>query len=80
MVEPKFDVGDMIELIPSSFQDDWLEGTGLIIDIADNQYVIEMFNLSKTMRKNLSTIVFGQSRLQLPVDKADERGYFKLKD
>ncbi len=76
-VEPKFDVGDLIELIPSAFDGDWMEGKGLIVGIEDNNYIIEMFVLSKTMRKNLALIDFGPSRLNLPVDKADEKGYFK---
>lgn len=77
-MQAKFDVGDMIELVPEAFPDDWYEGIGLIMSLEDNQYTVLIFSLVKTSRRQLSTYVLGQTTLRLSIDKADESGYFKM--
>jgi hypothetical protein len=77
MSEPKYDVGDMVELDSSSFEDDMYEGTGLIVKIENSVYNILVFSLKKISRKNLSTVVLGQRTIKLPVEIADEKGYLR---
>lgn len=77
-MEPRFDVGDMIELVPENFPDDWYEGIGIILQIENGKYSVHIFSLVKTSRKRMTTYVLGEKRMQFPVIEADENGYFKL--
>jgi hypothetical protein len=76
-IEPKFLPGMLIKLKPENFEKDMLDGYGLILDNDDGQYLILMYNLTKTSRKNLSVVDLKQRRIELPVKEADERGYFE---
>lgn len=78
MIEPRFDVGDMIELVPQNFFHDWYSGTGIILSIENNNYHVLIFELVKTNRKRLVEFNMGQQYLDFPVQEADECGYFKL--
>lgn len=74
---PRFEVGDIIELIPENFMDDWYEGKGMIVSTEDNIYTVHMFNLVKTSRKRLTRMELGEHRLEFIITEADEHGYFK---
>jgi hypothetical protein len=77
-LDSRFDVGDIIELIPENFPDDWYEGIGLILDIVDGNYYVHIYSLVKTSRKKLTVIMLGEQRMHFPVNEADENGYFRL--
>ena len=77
-MESRFDVGDMIELVPENFPDDWYEGIGIILQIENGKYSVHIFSLVKTSRKRMTTYVLGEKRMEFPVVEADENGYFKL--
>jgi hypothetical protein len=76
-IEPKFLPGMLIKLKPENFEKDMLDGYGLILDNDDGKYLILMYNLTKTSRKNLSVVDLKQRRIELPVKEADERSYFE---
>lgn len=78
MTEPRFSVGDMIELVPQNFFHDWYQGTGLILSVDDNKYTVLVFELVKISRKRLTNMNLGQQRIEFPIQEADECGYFKL--
>ena len=78
MVDPKYDVGEMVELVPDAFEDNLYEGKGLILSCEDGIYLLQMFEFRKISRKNFSVVDLGPQRIRLLIDKADEKGYFKI--
>ena len=80
MQQTRFKIGDMIQLVPENFFGDWYQGTGLIVDIENGDYVVMMFDLKKTSRKRLVEIELGHQTTRFKVVEADQYGYFKSAD
>lgn len=78
MNEPRFNVGDMIELVSQNFFHDWYSGTGIILSIENKNYYVLIFELIKINRKRLVEYNMGQQYLDFPIQETDECGYFKL--
>lgn len=78
MNEPRFNVGDMIELVPQNFFHDWYSGTGIILSIENRNYHVLIFELIKINRKRLVEYNMGQQYIDFPIQETDECGYFKL--
>ena len=78
MSEHRFDVGDLIELVPENFFHDWYQGKGLILSVEDHKYKVLIFELIKISKKRLVEINMGQQTVDFPIKEADECGYFKL--
>lgn len=78
MAEPRFNIGDLIELVPQNFFHDWYSGTGIILSIEDGNYFVLVFELIKTSPKRLVEYNMGKQYVNFSVREADEYGYFKL--
>lgn len=80
---PKFNTADIVEFIPGNYEFSdpagvfWLEGAGLILDIEDGNYVVQIFHLQKISTKNFATYDIGQTILRLPIKEADSQNCFR---
>jgi hypothetical protein len=75
----KFNAGDLVEFTPGNYEIQengrsfWTEGSGIIMDIENEQYVILIFSLQKISTKNFSEYNIGQKILKIPVEECDRQ-------
>ena len=74
----KYNIGDIVELIPGNCPNGWFEGTGVILGENDNKYQILFSEFSKTDNKKLYTTYYGSIFYQFDIEMANENEIFKI--
>lgn len=76
-INPKWNIGDVVELKNCHVTNAWFAGAGLIVAIEEDCYHLMAFHLTKTTEKNFAEFQLNPQIYKFPVQLCDSQDCFK---